>query len=104
VICALLKFYSVTPETMPAHVSSSSSSATESIHELDLREDKEWEDAEADEEKINVMCLFGEKSFGNVNAMLEHCRFVHDCDIVQVQKELGVYVSVRNLDPGKDSH
>jgi hypothetical protein len=79
---------------MPAHISPSSSSGSGSIHELDLDEDKEWEDAEADEEKINVMCLFGEKSFNNVNAMLEHCRYVHDCDIVQVRNELGVYVSV----------
>lgn len=87
---------------MPAHVSPSSSCSSESIHELDLEEDKEWEDAEADEEKINVICLFGEKSFGHINAMLEHCRYVHDCDIVQIQKELGVYVSAWHLRPEQD--
>lgn len=89
---------------MPAHVSSPSSNGSESIHELDLEEDNEWEDAEVDEEKINVVCLFGEKSFGNINAMLEHCRYVHDCDIVQVRKELGVYVSDRHLEVNSDLH
>lgn len=89
---------------MPVHVSSSSSTGSESIHELDLEEDHEWEDAEVDEEKINVVCLFGEKSFSNVNAMLEHCRYVHDCDIVQVRKELGVYVSERHLGVKNNLH
>ena len=78
---------------MSAPSVSSSSSSSEDIRQLDLEEDKEWEDAEADEETISFICLFGEKSFGNVNAMLEHCRYVHDCDIVQVQKDLGVCVS-----------
>lgn len=69
---------------------------------MDLDEDKEWEDAEVDEEKINAVCLFGEKSFSNVNAMLEHCRYVHDCDIVQVRSELGVYVSIWHSDLDSD--
>lgn len=75
---------------MPPYLHSSSSSSSEGIHDLDLEEDKEWQDAEEDEEKISVMCLFGDRSFSNVNAMLEHCRYVHDCDIVRIQKELGV--------------
>ena len=89
---------------MPVDISSSSSSGSESIHELDLEEDNEWEDAEGDEENINVVCLFGEKTFSNVNAMLEHCRYVHDCDIVRVRKELGVYVSDGHLEVDNDLH
>lgn len=89
---------------MPERLSSSSSSGSESIHGLDLEEDNEWEDTEVDEEKVSVLCLFGEKSFGNVNAMLEHCRYVHDCDIVQVRKELGVYVSDGHLEGKNDLH
>lgn len=75
---------------MPSHISSVSSSSSEGIHELDLREDKEWEDVEPDEEPVSVVCLFGNGTFKSVHAMLQHCHYVHNVDVVRFARELGV--------------
>lgn len=76
-------------------MSSASSSSSEDIHELDLREDKEWEDVEPDEEPIKVVCLFGNEKFKSVHAMLQHCHDVHNVDVVRFCRELGVWVYSR---------
>ena len=54
---------------------------------LSERDDDGWEDAEADEESIQVMSLFDDKVFNNAPSMLDYCKERYNFDFISVQKQ-----------------
>ena len=73
---------------MPSHASSSSSGSSEVSKNIDSGD--EWQDAEPDEEKVIFQCLFGKKTFGDIQSFLEHCKQIHDFDLAHIRSELGL--------------
>jgi len=68
--------------------------SSESSEDL-LREDSEgWEDAELDEEKLEIKDFFSDKIFPDAMSMIKHCAEKHDIDFLKLQKEFGVYVNL----------
>lgn len=63
-----------------------------SVGSLRLEEDKEWEDAENDEEQLTFVSLFDGSTFPSLGRMLEHCREKHDFDLVSIIQRFGLYV------------
>jgi len=62
-----------------------------------LREDSEgWEDAEPDEEKIQVKDFFSDAVFPDAKAMVKHCTETHGLDFSQLIEHFGGYVFVRS--------
>jgi hypothetical protein len=51
------------------------------------RDDNGWEDAEADEEEVQVVSLFDEKVFDNAKSMLEYCKERYSFDFISVQRQ-----------------
>ena len=68
----------------------SSSDSSEDI----LRQDSEgWEDAELDEEVLQVKDFFSDKIFPDALSMINYCTQTHGFDFLRTRKDLGVYVS-----------
>jgi len=68
--------------------------SSESSEDL-LREDSEgWEDAELDEEKLEIKDFFSDKIFPDAMSMIKHCASQHDVDFLKLQKKFGVYVNL----------
>ena len=66
---------------------SGSSEATEDV----LREDSEgWEDAEPDEESIQVKDFFSDETFPDALSMVQSCAKNHGFDFLKTQQTLGV--------------
>ena len=77
---------------MSIDMSSKSSSASDNEDQIPFDGDDQWEDLEPDQEDINVISLFSEENFPDVNSMLQHCKDRHDFDLVKIRNQLGVYV------------
>jgi len=65
-------------------------SSSSSSEVSDLREEDGWEDAEPDQEEIQVTSLFDDKTFPDAKSMIEYCKENYDFDFVSVQKQLGL--------------
>ena len=67
-------------------------SESESSLSNPLHDDGEdgWEDAEPDNETCTFISLFDDKSFHDVNDLLEYCLQNHGFDFKRTQKLLGV--------------
>ncbi len=68
---------------------SSSSSSDASFGPLNPHADTEWQDAEPDEEFLEVVSLFDDAVFPGAEAMLEHCKITYNFSLVMVVRELG---------------
>jgi len=67
----------------------SSSEGTEDL----LREDSEgWEDAEPDEEDLQVKDFFSDKIFPDALSMIKYCAENHGLDFIRIRKDFGGYV------------
>lgn len=53
----------------------------------DEGEEGEWEDAEADEENIQVTSLFDDKVFPSAEEMLDYCKEKYGFDFVSLQRQ-----------------
>jgi len=73
--------------------SSDGSDAHEEDDILDMKDDEGWEDVEPDLERIEVVSLFDNEVFTDVQSMLQHCREAHQFDLWQAQKDLSQYAS-----------
>jgi protein arginine N-methyltransferase 3 len=51
------------------------------------RDEGEWEDAEPDEESIEVVSLFDDTVFGNAKTMLDYCKERYNFDFISIQKQ-----------------
>ena len=56
---------------------------------LDLADDEGWEDLEPDVETVKVVCLMCDVIFEGAQFMLQHCKDIHQLDIVSIRKDLG---------------
>ncbi len=56
---------------------------------LDLADDEGWEDLEPDVETVKLVCLMCDVIFEDAQFMLQHCKDIHQLDIVSIQKDLG---------------
>lgn len=66
--------------------------SSESSEDL-LRSDSEgWEDAELDEETLEIKDFFSDKIFPDAMSMIEYCAEKHDIDFLKLQKDFGGYV------------
>lgn len=74
---------------------SSEDSSESETGPLDVREDLEWDDVEADQEELQFINLFDDTRFSDVHALIQHCKQKHDFDFVAIQRSLGPYVSCR---------
>lgn len=63
---------------------------------LDLADDEGWEDLEPDVETVEACCLLCDLKLQDTKAVLLHCAEGHGLDIIEVQKDLGVYTYVPN--------
>jgi protein arginine N-methyltransferase 3 len=70
---------------MSRSISSSSSSDVS-----ELREEDGWEDAEPDQEDLQIVSLFDNKVFPDAKSMIEYCKEKYGFDFVGLQKELGM--------------
>jgi protein arginine N-methyltransferase 3 len=61
---------------------------------LSDRDDNDWEDAEPDEEQIQVIGLFDDVVFSNAQTMLGYCKEKYDFDFVAVQKQHSQFGSI----------
>ena len=52
-------------------------------------DDEGWEDAEPEEEIVQITCLFGPDQFSDVRSMIQHCKDKHHFDIVSLKDKLG---------------
>lgn len=68
------------------------SNCSDSHYTLDLEDDEGWEDLEPDVEKIQIVSLFGEDKFHDVQTMLQHCKDNHQFDLIKIRKELSMYI------------
>jgi len=59
---------------------------------LDVREDLEWDDVEADQEELQFISLFDNARFSDVHAMIQYCEEKHGFDFIAIQRYLGPYV------------
>ena len=75
-------------------MSPATSSSSEDDDVLNLENDEGWEDVEPDAEKVRIVSLFGDDEFDDVQTMLQHCKDEYQFDLVNIRKELGVYVFV----------
>lgn len=66
-----------------------SSSSSEVDGHVDLRDDRQWEDVEPDEEKISVISLLDEAKFSSVTLMLQYCKDKYEFDLAKIRKQLG---------------
>lgn len=70
--------------------SDTSSEGTASI----ARPDSEgWEDAEPDEEVVQVKDFFSDKTFPDATSMIKYCAAEHGFDFLKVVQDFGGYVS-----------
>lgn len=69
-----------------------SSSVSDGDDDISLDNSRQWKDVEPDEEKISVICLACDSSFPGVSLMLKHCKVGHQVDLVNIKKQLGVYL------------
>jgi protein arginine N-methyltransferase 3 len=65
------------------------SNSSSSSEVSDLREEEGWEDAEPDQEDLQVVSLFDEKTFPDAQSMIAYCKEKHGFDFIGVQKNLG---------------
>jgi protein arginine N-methyltransferase 3 len=70
---------------MSRSISSSSSSEFSDLHE-----DDGWEDAEPDEEELQIVSLFDDNVFSDAKSMVEYCKEKYGFDFVGTQKDLGM--------------
>ena len=73
-------------------MSTETSSDSDGDDQTTLDDSRQWKDAESDEEKISVICLACESNFPEVSLMLKHCKIEHQLDLVNIKKQLGVYL------------
>ena len=73
-------------------MSTESSSASDADGQTPFDDSRQWKDVEPDEEKISVICLACDSSFPEVSLMLKHCKIEHRLDLVNIKKQLGVYL------------
>jgi protein arginine N-methyltransferase 3 len=74
---------------MSRSISSSSSSDVS-----EFREEDGWEDAEPDQEDLQIVSLFDDKVFPDAKSMVEYCKEKFGFDFVGIQRELGMYYFV----------
>jgi protein arginine N-methyltransferase 3 len=68
----------------------SDSGSTSSCSDLDLQEEDGWEDAEQDQEDIQVISLFDDKIFPDVVSMIAYCKEQHRFDLIATLKVLSM--------------
>lgn len=73
------------PEKFEDDVSSTSSSEDE----LEREDSEGWEDAEPDEEIVNVKDFFSDETFPDAPAMIKYCKEKHGFDFLDAYKKLG---------------
>lgn len=66
-------------------ISSSSSEAS------DTRDEDGWEDAESDQEDLEIISLFDDKTFPNAKSMVEYCKEKYGFDFVAAKERLGLF-------------
>jgi protein arginine N-methyltransferase 3 len=71
---------------MSKSISSSSSSDVS-----EFREEDGWEDAEPDQEELQIVSLFDDKVFSDAKSMIEYCKEKFGFDFLGVRKELGMF-------------
>jgi protein arginine N-methyltransferase 3 len=64
------------------------SNSSSSSEVSDLREEEGWEDAEPDQEDLQVVSLFDEKTFPDALSMIGYCKEKYNFDFIGVQKSL----------------
>ncbi len=74
---------------MNPSLSSSSPSSDASFGPVNPDADTEWQDAEPDEECLEVVSLFDDAIFPGAEAMLEHCKIRYHFSLIKVVRELG---------------
>ncbi|KAF2096637.1 protein arginine N-methyltransferas-like protein 3 [Rhizodiscina lignyota] len=76
----------------PEERSGSLSDADEdsSVGALDLGEDKDWEDAENDEERLTFVSFLDDATFSDLPSMLRHCKERYQFDFVTIVHQLGL--------------
>ena len=72
-----------------------SDDSSETSDPLDLRADEGWQDVEPDNEEDGEQfnCLYSDAVFPTLTELLTHCKNNHDCDLVAICRNLGLYVS-----------
>jgi hypothetical protein len=48
-----------------------------------------WDDAEQEQDQLQIVCLFDDTVFPSVKLMFDHCKAEHHFDILDLQKRLG---------------
>ena len=57
---------------------------------FELQDEDGWEDAEDDSEEIQIISLFDDATFRNVDGMLQHCKEKHGFEFLRLVKDFGV--------------
>jgi hypothetical protein len=61
---------------------------------LSERGEEDWEDAEPDEEQIQVVSLFDDRIFTDARSMLDYCKERYLFDFTSVQKQHSQFIRV----------
>lgn len=56
----------------------------------DTREEEGWEDAEPDQESLQFVSLFDDKTFPDAKSMIEYVKEKFGFDFLKLQKDLGM--------------
>ena len=65
----------------------------ETSGQSDSEDEEDWDDLERDEEEQQVVCLFEDAVYHNVQSLLGHCQETHGIDLANACRDMGVYVS-----------
>jgi protein arginine N-methyltransferase 3 len=74
---------------MDQHQAPSSSSSEAS----NLREEEGWEDAEPDQEELQFVSLFDDKTFPDAKSMIDYCKESYQFDLISIIKQHGLYLT-----------
>ena len=53
------------------------------------QEDDQWQDAEDDQEILEIVSLFDSRKFPDVKSMLDYCKHSYNFDFLDIQSRLG---------------
>jgi hypothetical protein len=84
---------------MTADNLSDSSSESDNDIRYDV-DDDEWQDAEPDQERVEILSLFDDQKFLDIKSMLSYCKDKYSFDLLDVQKRLSKLNRVVLMYPG----
>jgi type I protein arginine methyltransferase len=63
--------------------------------------DDEWQDAEPDQERVEILSLFDDQKFLDIKSMLDYCKDKYNFDLLDINNRLSEFNSNTPWRPGK---